>query len=88
MRSAVRSRPAAWASPRSSASGGGNEACGDRFQVGEDRGDLVVGAAERAEHQHVRLAVRQHDPLPAARGDQRPRRKPLRRNRVREFGHG
>ena len=61
---------------------------GDRFQVGEDCGDIAVGTAERAEDQHVRLAVRQHDPLPAACGDERPGRKPLRRNRVREFGHG
>ena len=43
----------------------------DRFQRQVDAGDLVVGAAQRAQHQEVVGRFGQHDPFAAPRLDQR-----------------
>ena len=45
---------------------------GDLLQLREHARDLVVTAAQRPQHEEVRrLRLRQHDPFPAAGGDQR-----------------
>ena len=43
----------------------------DRFEVGEDAGDLGVGAAERSHHEQVVARLGQHHPLPVACSHQR-----------------
>ena len=43
----------------------------DRFEVGEDAGDLGVGAAERAQHEQVVARLGQHHPFPVACSHQR-----------------
>ena len=54
-----------------SGSGSANVAGATGFELGEDAGDLVVGAAERADHEEVVVGVGQHHPLAAAGADQR-----------------
>ena len=79
-------QPGADAVPASSGSGGLEGGRADLLQRGEDAGDLVVAAAERAQHEEVgRLGLGQHDPLAAAGLHQRAhleRRKLSRRHRV------
>ncbi len=52
-------------------SGGGKVASVDGLECREDGGDVVVAAAERAQHEQVAVALGQHHPLPAAGADQR-----------------
>ena len=41
-----------------------------RFESGEDSGDLVVGASQRSQQQHLVVAVGQHHPFTAACTDE------------------